>query len=142
MPQNTVVIELDKSKKDMALVLEVLFGLFFVLGVGWIYAGNKVRGGILLVGTLLFSAPAMFSIITATGGIGFFCCALPTYLLMATDILALRRWLEKPVIENFGTMFKKGCIIWVIWVILVGGGIFLLIKASPILLDFLQHGFR
>jgi hypothetical protein len=109
--------------------------------VGWIYAGNKVRGSILLAGTLLASAPAMFSIIAATGGIGFFCCALPTYLLMLTDILSLRKWLEKPVIEDFGTLFRKGCIFYIIWLIVAVGGIILLMYKFPILIDFLQHGF-
>ena len=136
----TEIVELDKSKKDTALLLEVLFGLFFILGVGWIYAGNKVRGGILLAGSLLASAPAMFSIIAATGGIGFFCCALPTYLLMATDILALRKWLEKPIIDDWHTMLKKGAILYVASILLICGGIVLLVKVIPILINFLQHG--
>lgn len=134
------MIEPDKSRKDMALVLEAFFGLFFILGVGWIYAGNKVRGGILLTGSILASAPAMFSIIAATGGIGFFCCALPTYLLMVTDILSLRKWMEKPKVEDFGTMLKRGWILYAGLMLLLIGGIILLIKVYPILIDFLQKG--
>lgn len=135
------MVEIDKPKKDMALVLEVVFGLFFILGAGWFYAGNKVRGGMLLAGTILLSTPAMFSLIASTGGIGFFCCAIPTYLLMLTDILALRKWLEKPEIETFGTLFKKGCLLYTVGIVIIILSIVLLWGRLPALVHFLRFGF-
>jgi hypothetical protein len=135
------MLELDKQKKDMALVLEIFFGLFFIMGAGWVYAGNKTRGGVLLAGSLLAGAPAMFSLILATGGIGVFCCALPTYLLMVTDILALRKWMENPKIETPEAMLKTGCILMVGWLIFMAVGIFGLIQMLPNLVEFFEHGF-
>jgi hypothetical protein len=136
------MLEIDKAKKDMALVLEGIGALFFVLGVGWLYAGNKVRGGLLLAGTLLFSAPAMGSIIIGTGGLGFCCCALPAYLLALIDIMALRRWLEKPVIEDFWGLFKKGIVLFVIWLIFMIIALVMLVPSLPNLIDFMQNGFQ
>lgn len=135
------MLEIDKPKKDMALLLEGLFGLFFILGAGWLYAGNKVRGGMLLAGTLLLSAPAMLSLIASTGGVGFFCCAIPTYLLMLTDILALRKWLENPKSESFSMLFKKGCLLYIIGMIVIFLSVIMLWGSLPALIDFLRFGF-
>ncbi|HEY9077949.1 MAG TPA: hypothetical protein VIO61_15550 [Anaerolineaceae bacterium] len=44
--------------KGMALVLEILPGLFGFLGIGWIYAGNATPGILLLVGFLCWNVIA------------------------------------------------------------------------------------
>lgn len=135
------MMNLDKPKKDLALILEIGFGLFFILGVGWLYAGNKVRGGALLAGSVLASAPSMFSIIAATGGFGFCFCALPMYLFLILDILSLRKWLEHPIIESFGSLFKKGCILYLLFIALIVVGLILLAIRLPVIINFLQRRF-
>lgn len=60
------------KEKSIALVLEILPGLFGFLGFGWIYAGNTSAGIIWLVGFLGWTVVATI-ISFATGGVGIFC---------------------------------------------------------------------
>jgi hypothetical protein len=93
---SNATLNLDKAKKDMAIALEILSGLFLVFGVGWIYAGNKVRGIVLLVGSLLILSSTL-AIVGSTGGLGICCCVTPIYLSLISDVLSLRKWLNNPV---------------------------------------------
>ena len=38
---------------------------------------------------------------------------------MLTDILALRKWLEKPAKEDLSKMLKTACMMWFVWVVLL-----------------------
>jgi hypothetical protein len=63
-----------RSPKDrsIALILEILPGLFGFLGIGWIYSGNTSNGLLWLIGFLLWTIIATV-ISVLTGGIGVIC---------------------------------------------------------------------
>lgn len=64
--------------RSIALILEILPGLFGFLGFGWIYSGNTAAGIAILIGFLLWDAIAI--IITLVAG-GFACiCTVPISL--------------------------------------------------------------
>lgn len=57
----------------MALILEILPGLFGFLGFGWIYVGETQRGVITLIGYIAFAIASVIAI-SLTAGIGCFIC--------------------------------------------------------------------
>jgi hypothetical protein len=70
-----------RSPKDrlLAIVLEVLPGLFGLLGIGWLYAGSTTAGVILLLGFLAWN---FFAIILDVFTLGIFLCLhLPVNLV-------------------------------------------------------------
>ncbi len=58
--------------RSIALILEILPGLFGFLGFGWIYSGNITAGILWLVLFLVWAVAALF-IIILTGGVGAIC---------------------------------------------------------------------
>jgi hypothetical protein len=58
--------------KSLALILELLLGLFGFLGIGWIYSNQTTTGILCLVGMFVWNIIAFF-IIILTGGLGCFC---------------------------------------------------------------------
>ena len=54
--------------KGIALVLEILPGLFGFPGIGWIYGGETTTGVIILGATLVWDIIA-FGLLTITGGL-------------------------------------------------------------------------
>ncbi len=77
-PANT-----SRSPKDrsIALILEILPGLFGILGIGWIYAGDNNKGVMYLIGFLAwhFLVVLPVALITAGGGL---CITIPIDLVM------------------------------------------------------------
>jgi hypothetical protein len=65
--------------RNIALILEILPGLFGFLGFGWIYSGNTSTGIAWLVGYLFWILIAAV-VIVATGGFAVF-CTLPINLI-------------------------------------------------------------
>lgn len=68
---------MQQKDSGLALILEILPGLFGFLGIGYMYAGYTTRGILRLVGWWIILAIA-FVISAATaplGGIGFLCFA-------------------------------------------------------------------
>lgn len=68
--------------KSIAMILEILPGLFGLYGFGWIYSGNSSTGIMLLVGGLIWDFIAILSgVLTA----GFACfCTIPVNILVIT----------------------------------------------------------
>lgn len=67
--------------RGIALILEILPGLFGLLGLGWIYSGNTNTGFKWLVGVLVWH---VFALIIDIGSAGFGCflCHLPVNLVL------------------------------------------------------------
>jgi TM2 domain-containing membrane protein YozV len=65
---------MQQKDSGLALILEILPGLFGFLGIGYMYAGYTTRGILQLVGWWIILAIA-FVISAATAGIGFLCFA-------------------------------------------------------------------
>ena len=107
------MVNSPNTKKNNAILFEIVGGLFFIYGIGWLFAGNKVRGWVLIIGSLI-GLTSILSFISATWGLGYFCCAPLVYLGLLFDVLSLRQWLKNPIPDNFKGMFKKGMIFYFI----------------------------
>ena len=70
-PQQFVNVRPLKDR-SLAMIIEILPGLFGFLGFGWIYAGNTSAGIIWLIAFLGWTVTATI-ISVMTGGIGIFC---------------------------------------------------------------------
>jgi len=80
--------------RSIAILLEVLPGLFGFLGIGWIYAGNIAIGLSLLVGYLLLIGLEIL-VGVFTGGIAC-CCLWPLNVVaLAASELLLNRYIEQ-----------------------------------------------
>jgi hypothetical protein len=72
----------------VALILEILPGLFGFLGFGWIYSNQTNTGVMWLVGMLVWSLIAL-AIVLLTAGFGCFCTApvnLALIVISATQL--------------------------------------------------------
>lgn len=72
-------VQRPPKDKSIALILEILPGLFGLLGFGWIYSGNTTTGVLLLVGFLAWMVVAII-INIASAGFGCF-CTIPVNLI-------------------------------------------------------------
>ena len=80
-----------RRDRDLAFLLEVLPGLFGLLGIGHMYGGNVVRGVSLLLGYWIFMA---FEGALMFVGVGF--CLLPANLVLPLlSAFWVRRELER-----------------------------------------------
>lgn len=85
-----------RSPKDrsIALILEILPGLFGFLGFGWIYSGNTNTGITWLVGVLVWDFVALFlSVITA--GLGCFLTVPVNLVLVAVSASSLNTYTKE-----------------------------------------------
>lgn len=92
-----------RSQKDrtVALILEILPGLFGLLGFGWIYAGNTSTGILWLVGFIIWSIIAA-TISVITGGIGALCWLPLSIALITISANSLNKYTKEHP-ELFGT---------------------------------------
>jgi TM2 domain-containing membrane protein YozV len=67
--------------RSIALILEILPGLFGFLGFGWIYAGNNNTGILFLIGFLAWHLVIVLPISLITAGIGL-CVTIPIDLIV------------------------------------------------------------
>lgn len=79
----------------VALLLEVVGGLFGLLGIGWIYAGRPAGGILLLLGYWLLDW--MIGLTLAIGTLGAWCCVWPAQNLLFGVLsgYGVYRWLER-----------------------------------------------
>ncbi len=98
VPQPTARPQKDRG---LAIILEVLPGLFGILGIGWIYAGNINTGLAVLVGNLIYMAiGAVIGVITA--GIAL-CILWPLEIaILVLSATQLNKYIRKHP-ELFGT---------------------------------------
>jgi hypothetical protein len=93
----------SKPHKDrgLALVIEILPGLFGFLGLGWIYSGNLTVGLIWLVGFFIWTVTAtILSVVTA--GIGIFCWLPISLTCIIISAVTLHRYTKNHP-ERFGS---------------------------------------
>jgi hypothetical protein len=87
-PQVTYIKPL--KDRSIALILEVLPGLFGILGIGWIYAGDTNTGLLWLIGYLV--AAVVFVIADVlSGGL---CCLVTVPLQIVAIVLSTTRLRE------------------------------------------------
>jgi hypothetical protein len=79
----------------VALLLELICGLFGFLGVGWIYAGRPLEGVILLVSYWLLDWIVGLTLAVVT--LGAWCCVWPAQNLLfgALSGYLAYRWVEQ-----------------------------------------------
>lgn len=108
---NRVVSPSSDSSDTIAMVLEIIFGVFGILGMGWLYAGNIPVAIIAFVGFLIV-AFIEIAIATATLGIAA-CLILPVNLAIAV-ISGLK---ARDYVRNTGA---HGSVVYVIIGIILG----------------------
>jgi hypothetical protein len=80
--------------RGIALVLEILPGLFGLLGFGWIYSGNTTMGCLWLVGVLAWDLFAVL-ILVLTAGFGCFCTVPMSLVLIAISAALLSAYIKQ-----------------------------------------------
>jgi hypothetical protein len=94
--QQPVQTNVQRPLKDrsIALILEIIPGLFGLLGIGWMYSGNTTTGVIWLIGFLIWTAMAtVVSILTA--GFGIICWLPISIILIAVSATSLNNYTKK-----------------------------------------------
>jgi hypothetical protein len=89
------IITANPSKRT-ALIAEMVSGALLLPGVGWIIAGNPLRGAMLLVFSLVGTWPVIVQVAGLSLGLGLVCCLPPIYVGVAFDVRALSKWIEHP----------------------------------------------
>ena len=84
------VISRPQKDPTIALILEILPGLFGLLGIGWLYSGNKKVGIPVLIGMLIWDFIAIV-VLALSVGIGIFCLGPINLTLIAISAYLLNR---------------------------------------------------
>lgn len=118
------------SSDTIAMVIEIVFGVFGILGMGWIYVGNYIVGIGLFVGWLVvlfvgMLIPTLFTTVTAGLGAFSYCC-LPPLSIMGAIISGLRL---RDYVRNTGA---RGNVAHLIVAIIVALLLFCLAIAIPL----------
>jgi len=87
--------------KSVALILELLPGLFGLLGFGWIYSHQTTAGILWLIGVLVWDMIAIL-IVTFSAGFGCF-CTIPVNIALVTISASLLNGYIKQHPELFGS---------------------------------------
>ncbi|MCL4394171.1 MAG: zinc ribbon domain-containing protein [Chloroflexi bacterium] len=79
--------------RSIAYILEILPGLFGILGIGWLYAGNTSAGIAWLVGVLIWD---LMAIVIGLFSVGFGCfCTVPVNIvLIAVSTISLSNYVK------------------------------------------------
>jgi len=77
-----------KPGRELAILLEILPGLFGILGLGWLYAGNKKVGVALLIGFLLWDI-LVWVLAFSTSFLVFLCILPLNILIVIVSVLML-----------------------------------------------------
>ena len=110
------------SSDSIAMLLEIIFGFFGILGMGWLYAGNFV---VAIAATIGFLIVFLLEIAISIGTLGFAaCCFVPINLA----IIVMSGLKARDYVRNTGA---HGSILYVIIAVIIGaviicGGIVLL----------------
>jgi hypothetical protein len=83
-----------QKDKGVALILEILPGLFGILGLGWIYSGNTVVGVAWLVGMLVWDFIAVLVLIFS-GGLGCLCTIPINLVAVAVSAFFLNNYISQ-----------------------------------------------
>jgi hypothetical protein len=80
--------------RSIALILEILPGLFGFLGFGWIYSGNTSTGVTWLVCVLIWNIGATLGVLV-TGGFGCFIAVPVNLVLIAISASSLNTYIKQ-----------------------------------------------
>lgn len=83
------------SKKDGALIAEILCSLFGVFGVGWLIGGETTTGVLLLIGSFVLYWPIIFGGTLITFGLGLICLGPLAIGLIILNALLLNNKLKR-----------------------------------------------
>ena len=108
---NHVVSVPSDSSDTIAMMLEIVFGFFGIMGMGWLYAGNIPVAVMAFVGFLIVAFIEM-GIATATLGIA--ACLIIPFNLAVAIVSGLR---ARDFVRNTGA---HGSVIYVVLGIVVG----------------------
>ena len=131
--QQSVPVQSDSSD-IIAMIVEVVFGLFGILGMGWLYAGNFPIAIAVFIG---FAIIIFLEAVAATATVGIaFCLIIPVNLA----ILVISGFRVRDYVRRVGA---SGSILYLILGFIVGsivicGGIILLTGGLTALLGSLQ----
>jgi len=111
---NPNIPQYSDSSDTIAMILEIVFGFFGILGMGWLYAGNIPIALIAFIGFIIVAFIEM-TLVTAT--FGFAACFVFPFNLAVAVISGLK---ARDYIRNTRT---RGSILYVILGIILGVGI-------------------
>jgi hypothetical protein len=107
---NTISRPSDSSDA-IAMMLEIIFGFFGIMGMGWLYAGNILVAVIVFVGFLIV---AFIEIAIAAATLGIAACLIVPFNLAVAVISGLR---ARDYVRNTGA---HGSVVYVILGIILG----------------------
>lgn len=108
---NNQISTSSDSSDTIAMILEIIFGLCGILGMGWLYAGNIAVAIMAFVGFLIVAMGEIFVASITLGLAG--CIILPINLAVAV----ISGFRVRDYVRNTGA---KGSVLYVIIGILVG----------------------
>lgn len=77
-----------RSNSGVAIVLEVIAGLFGFFGIGWLISGYTTTGLLLLVGGIIWDVVGGLLSVT-TLGFGFLCMGVVNIIVVVVSAIAL-----------------------------------------------------
>jgi TM2 domain-containing membrane protein YozV len=80
-PQQPYYPQPPDNTDTVAMILEIVFGLFGIMGMGWLYAGNILTAVLIFIGFMIFVLVEA-ALIAITGGLCS-CVALPANIGIA-----------------------------------------------------------
>jgi len=108
---NNVVPSRSDSSDTIAMVLEIIFGIFGILGMGWLYAGNIAIAIAAFVGFIIV---AFIELAIATATLGFAGCFILPFNIAVAVISGLK---ARDYVRNTGA---HGSILYVIVAVVLG----------------------
>jgi hypothetical protein len=108
---NNMISAPSDSSDIIAMMLEIVFGFFGILGMGWLYAGNIP---VAIAAFVLFLIIAFIEIAVAAATLGFSICLIAPINLAVAIISGLR---ARDYVRNTRT---RGSIVYVIIGIILG----------------------
>lgn len=110
-----------ESTDTIAMIIEIVFGLFGIMGMGWIYVGNLPLGIGLFIGWLIivliaFLSPTLITTLTMGLGVVTYCCLalLPPLNIVGAIVSGIR---ARDYVRNTGA---KGSILHLILAAIIG----------------------
>ena len=88
------------KERIIALLLEILPGIFGLLGIGWIYSGNTTSGILWMIGVMVWNCGAIIAAVL-TGGLGLICSVPINWVFLAISAIFLHRYTKQHP-ERFG----------------------------------------
>jgi hypothetical protein len=82
------------KERSIALVLEVLPGLFGLFGIGWIYSGNTTAGVLWLIGVMTWNCIALTSAVL-TSGFACICTVPASWVMLAISAVFLHSYTKQ-----------------------------------------------